>query len=744
MEKRMYYNRTSCLADFLCASVWGRRVIVLGILGLGVAHPAGLRAATIAVDIETDNLDTNGDCSLREAVAAANSDASVDGCTAGAGADTIVVPAGTYVLSLGGASEDGNATGDLDIQSELIIGGAGAATTIIRGDGDRVFDIGEFATVEIHGIAVRDGRAPDGVGAGQRGEDGGGVRNMGHLTLRDCIIGSNRAGNGGEATTTAESGGSGGHGGGVFNGGNLDIIGCELSGNHAGNGGNSPSTAASRKGGGGDGGGIASSGVLTVEQSTVMNNIAGAGGGSGSIFGSAGDGGGISSQSTLIVEYSTISGNSAGDGSFPGRGGGIEKGGSGFFLLRGVLIIDNEIGRDLDSSSSIGMGGGIFSLNPGEILNSTLAGNVAGRGAGLYVFSGSSSVTIRISHSTIVDNLNLQLDNGAVYNGGSGAIVRVRGSILLGNIGRDCSPSIFSSGFNLFGSGGGCPNGDISDLAVAGTDLFASIVDPLSDNGGPTRTYALQPGSPAVDAGVCTDISGGIITTDQRNQARPPGTGCDIGAYEAPPPPAPAVLIVSGDELPGIECALGGQRIDAGLDNGDGGGTAGDGMLQPGEIDATTFECDDGSGAPILVDISAEPQGENCALGGTRIASGQDDNGDGALGQAEIDAESYVCTGASTGSLVQVVEVEPGDSSCEHGGQRIDIGLDNDRDGDLDAEEIQSTSYVCRPAAIETPQGSGGCNTGGRSSGPWLALLALMSLLTSRRSKSLPGSPSVR
>ena len=101
---------------------------------------AAAAGATITVNTTDDELNADSDCSLREAVQAANTDAAVDGCTAGTGADTIVLSAGTYVLSPGStADEDNNASGDLDVLSDITIEGAGAATTVIDGNGtDRV------------------------------------------------------------------------------------------------------------------------------------------------------------------------------------------------------------------------------------------------------------------------------------------------------------------------------------------------------------------------------------------------------------------------------------------------------------------------------------------------------------------------------------------------------------------------------------------------------------------------------
>ena len=73
------------------------------------------RAATITVTVTSDDNIVNGNCTLREAIRAANTDTSVDACPAGNGADTIVLPAGNYVLALGGMGENFAAAGDLDI-----------------------------------------------------------------------------------------------------------------------------------------------------------------------------------------------------------------------------------------------------------------------------------------------------------------------------------------------------------------------------------------------------------------------------------------------------------------------------------------------------------------------------------------------------------------------------------------------------------------------------------------------------
>lgn len=95
---------------------------VLGVLVLLLAGtPAAARAGmTFTVTKTTDTNDgacTLDDCSLREAVIAAN---------ATPGLDIISLPAGTYTLSIPGAEEDFAATGDLDVREGVTFAGSGA------------------------------------------------------------------------------------------------------------------------------------------------------------------------------------------------------------------------------------------------------------------------------------------------------------------------------------------------------------------------------------------------------------------------------------------------------------------------------------------------------------------------------------------------------------------------------------------------------------------------------------------
>lgn len=114
-------------------------------------------------------------------------------------------------------------------------------------------------------------------------------------------------------------------------------------------------------------------------------------------------------------------------------------------------------------------------------------------------------------------------------------------------------------------------------------------------------------------------------------------------------------------------------------------------------------------GANSLINLTTEPAGANCAAGGYRLDTGLD-NGDGGevaadgiLGAGEVDATNYVCHGVDGFTVLTTLTAAP-PANCPNGGQRLDIGLDNGdnlgtpRDGTLQAGEIDSTAYICNGA----------------------------------------------
>ncbi|MGH2662900.1 MAG: choice-of-anchor Q domain-containing protein [Actinomycetota bacterium] len=163
---------------------------------LGPASPAG--AATISVTTTADELNSDGDCSLREAIVAANTDAAQDQCTPGSGPDTIAIPAGTYTLSLGPPGDSNAMNGDLDIRSDVTLDPNGKV--VIDGGGlDRVFEVGTSNVLTASDLSIRGGNAV-GMQAAAIGNGGGTVN------LTGVLLVGNKADNGGGAILTEDTG----------------------------------------------------------------------------------------------------------------------------------------------------------------------------------------------------------------------------------------------------------------------------------------------------------------------------------------------------------------------------------------------------------------------------------------------------------------------------------------------------------------------------------------------------------
>lgn len=138
----------------------GLTLALVGLLARG--RVPVVRADSFIVGVTNDENDgscTPGDCSLREAIVAANGNDEADNITLGAG---------THVLTITGTYEDACATGDLDITDTLTIQGAGPGNTIIDASGlisDRVFHIhSTTGTVVISGVTIMNGNGGHGSG----------------------------------------------------------------------------------------------------------------------------------------------------------------------------------------------------------------------------------------------------------------------------------------------------------------------------------------------------------------------------------------------------------------------------------------------------------------------------------------------------------------------------------------------------------------------------------------------------
>jgi predicted outer membrane repeat protein len=507
--------------------------------------------ATFTVSTTLDELTPgDGKLSLREAITRAN---------AHPGADTIIVPAGVYNMSLAGATEDANATGDFDVTDSVTIQGAGAGVTIIDGQQlDRVFDV--FGTapssirVVFQSVTIRNGKAPP-----TSALDGGGgiLVTDADLVVRDSAISANQTpGPGGGISnaftpgtgnvklvdTTVARNVAGGFGGGIDVEGSsvLKLVGSTVRSN---------STASG-------GGGIQATN-MTLTDSTVSGNSAsigagGIGGGTATLVRSVvkgnsttGFGGGMN-VTTAVLSSSKVAGNSAGAGA---GGGGIDadkatltdctvRGNSaGLAGGGGLNVTELTLTRTTVSGNTATAGGGI-SAGTANLTDCTVVGNSAGSSIGGGIFAG----TATLLNDTIAENT---AHTGGGLAAASGGMFTVKNSIVALNstdasgTDPDVSGDFVSGGHNLIGDGTGS-TGFTSGVGGDMAGTTASPINPklgaLANNGGPTMTLALLPGSLAIDHGNNAAVPG----SDQRGSGFlriKDGNGdgvptVDIGAFE--------------------------------------------------------------------------------------------------------------------------------------------------------------------------------------------------------------------
>lgn len=356
----------------------------------------------------------------------------------------------------------------------------------------------------------------------------------------------------------------------------------------------------SRSVNGGAGAGIDNCGALTLLNSAVIDNISDSWGGgiencntmtiiSSTVTGNlstSGAGGGISNNSVMTITNSIVSGNrSGGSQPFPGAGSGIVNGVDSAITITQSTISNND-------SVPAGEGDGIFSGGSEStvvLVQSTVSGN-AGDGIRTYGpltmtastvnNNGAGGIVAEFNHPLWIMNSTIS-DNGSMGIGNNGSVITVTSSTISGNSGTgpspapyaggitndagviqlantvvagntssvgapDCYGTLTSLGHNIVGASDGCSglaNGVNGDLVGTASSPLNPRLGPLQNNGGPTATMALLPGSPAIDAVPAGDCT---LTSDQRGYSRPDeladnGT-CDIGAYEAT---APTTVVIS-------------------------------------------------------------------------------------------------------------------------------------------------------------------------------------------------------
>jgi CSLREA domain-containing protein len=487
----------------MAGRVSGRWAAVGALVLVSAAAPAPAAAKTYRPTLLGDPAPGacgHHDCSLREAISAAN---------ARPGADRVLLKSGkVYKLALTGALEDANATGDLDVTDQLTLEASGKARATVDAQSlDRVIDA--VAGLTVRRLTIKGGNVTS--------DRAGGIDKTGpgELLVEDSVIqrneGYNVAGIYVDALDGATISGSrivhntapGAAGGVDVQGGTTLLI------RH--------STIAHNSAASGAAGGLHVVGKAKLVETRVLNNEALLGGGI-AVLGGVG-------EATLVATRSTIAGNTS---TSTAIGGG------------GIANIDGSV--TLKSSTVSGNhshfnGGGILNLADQSqltatltVVDSTVAGNDSTAfGGGIDSFTTGAGVAANVSlnGATIAYN-DSDSDStgggqgGGIENGTGSGTFAVKNSLIAlnsGTVGPDCAGFPFvSGGGNLLTSAADCM-GFAADIA----DPIPKIAT-LAGNGGPTKTIALKKGSPAINQAGAT-----APKRDQRGVKR---KDPDIGAYE--------------------------------------------------------------------------------------------------------------------------------------------------------------------------------------------------------------------
>jgi uncharacterized delta-60 repeat protein/CSLREA domain-containing protein len=369
------------------------------LLGDGSLDLPPAQTLTVTKTADTNDGVCNSDCSLREAIAAAN--ANVESSQINFDAQIFGVPQ-TITLS-----SDELVIAD---NHRLTINGTGANLLSISGNNQsRVFRINRDAVVLIKGLTILGGNGAGDFGGG----NGGGIYVSPNgsntmLTLDDVTVRNNRALAGGGIY--------------IFGAATVNINNSTFTEN----------TATYNYGGGGI---YLYLGSLNITNSIINNNSA--------TFTPSG-GGGISvgtSSATFALTNSVVTGNTA------DSAGGVSAGGTG--TISGSTISNNRSNRSagglysggalslIDSTisgntvvDSNGSGGGIFNFGRLTTSNSVVANNSAAIGGGVFTSGGLSATGLNITNNTSVQG------GAGIYNNAGGATnlpVTFTNSVVSGN-----------------------------------------------------------------------------------------------------------------------------------------------------------------------------------------------------------------------------------------------------------------------------------------------------------------------
>ncbi|WCB93609.1 hypothetical protein DSM104299_02325 [Baekduia alba] len=533
-----------------------------------------------AFDVQAGARATLEDITVTDGLAPAGADAAVAGADGEGGGG--IRSAGA--LTLRRVTVTGNATqgGGNGLGSTLIIAGRlGGARGGHGGDGGGVLSTGALTILasRIAGNATGAGGAGadanatgqnDGLdgfdaiaGEGGRGGAGGGVASDAAATIADTTVVDNATGAGGAGAIAHSAGGLG-----------------ASSGAAAGDGGFS---SGGRGGDGGGGGGIAvlDAGDLTLDRSLVLRNRTGSGGASGAAF--AGSGGNGSGTAKGGAGGLAVGGRGGGGGHGGGLGLGFSDVSQAKAVVTDATVTQNATGGGRDGADGISGFGGVGGAHAGGAGGDLYSGSGgdAGAGAGIGAILHTS---LSVRSSTLVANTVATTvgahGGGIAFTGGSGtpngadgvvhpgAVGRAEGgglataytpalvgSIVASNTPDQCAsaadPSVVAADNIIFGVTGPspCPSATATDPGLR----------PLADNGGPTQTMGLTPGSFAInriDAG-----RPACAATDARGVPRPAGGRCDVGAYEVAAPGLSADATANGVIVGAVDARRGDTTV---------------------------------------------------------------------------------------------------------------------------------------------------------------------------------------
>jgi predicted outer membrane repeat protein len=526
---------------------------------------AGLHAATITVDSADDDPASMA-CNLRGALKAVNngSTLAVPACSAAVSGDSFgindtIVLAGLSPITLTqGALTVTASSVTIDGSGTMPSGGAPTAAdfyqpyqAIDAAGGSRVLGVADGVTLSANSLMLT---------GGQTTGNGGGVSigTGATVTLNNCSISSNTTTADGGAIYAAPSstlklvdsiisGNVSFAGGALFaNDSTVTVTNTSIAYNEANYGGGVYSlsgalnlekasiyknTARTYSGGV-----FVSNGALKMTNSIVFANIGGRGGGM------------LLSGATGTIAASSVSGNTT----------------TCVFACAGAILLDNStlavtgstVSGNLATGHALYVTGGINLFgSTATFANSTISGNIAvGNDGTSGAFSQEhwgANTSLTLINSTVSDNTAV-----AFYGAAVGGVVlgtshfsppfpgsdtfAAQNTIVSGN--APAGSDIVSGGFGSSQTAEYSLLGSAQNISAfndpANHNIFSDSpgLGPLDDNGGPTRTHALLPGSPALSAGstALAMFSGQPLDFDQRGPdfLRIFGGAVDIGAFE--------------------------------------------------------------------------------------------------------------------------------------------------------------------------------------------------------------------